>query len=68
MKTIVAILTALAGVVSALPFLIRAWQQRQQRLSRLRRVKEIHDAVYSHDRDRMARLLERMRQTPRGLP
>ena len=67
MKTVLAVLTALAGVVSVLPFLIRAWQQRQERLSQLRRAQEIHDAVYSGDRDRLARLLERLRQAPRGL-
>ncbi|NIA07520.1 MAG: hypothetical protein GWP14_07790 [Actinobacteria bacterium] len=67
MGTVVAILTALAGVVSALPFLLRSWQQRQERLSQLRRAKEIHDAVFSGDRDRLADLLERLRQAPRRL-
>ena len=67
MQILVAILTALAGIVSALPFLLRSWQQRQQRLSRLRRAQEIHDAVYSGDRDRLADLLERLRQEARGL-
>ncbi|MCK4850798.1 MAG: hypothetical protein KAT11_05570 [Phycisphaerae bacterium] len=52
---------------SVLPFLIRAWQQRQQRKRRTRRLQEIHDAVYSHDRDRLAELLHRLRQTPRHL-
>lgn len=67
MKSAIAILSALAGIVSALPFLLRSWQARQQRLSQLRRAREIHDAVYSGDRDRLARLLERLRQTPRRL-
>ena len=67
MKSVIAILSALAGIVSALPFLLRAWQVRQQRLSQLRRAREIHDAVYSGDRDRLADLLQRLRQTPHGL-
>ena len=67
MKTVIAVLTALAGIVSSLPFLIRAWQERQERRARLRRVQEIHDAVYSHDRDRLANLLERLRTEARGL-
>ena len=67
MSTALAVLTALAGIVSALPFLIRTWQARQQRLSQLRRAKEIHNAVFSGDRDRLADLLQRMRQTPRHL-
>ena len=67
MKSLLALLSALAGIISALPFLIRAWQQRQQRKTRLARLQEIHDAVYSHDRDRLAELLQRLRQTPRHL-
>jgi len=67
MGTVVAVLTALAGIVSALPFLLRAWQAHQLRRAQLARSKEIHDAVYSGDRDRLARLLERLRQAPRGL-
>ena len=67
MKSAIAILSALAGIVSALPFLLRAWQQRQERLAQLRRAREIHDAVYSGDRDRLADLLERLRQEARGL-
>jgi len=61
MKMVVAILTALAGIVSALPFLLRSWQERQQRLAQQRQLQEIHDAVYSGDRDRLAALLERLR-------
>ena len=67
MKSAIAILSALAGIVSALPFLLRTWQQRQQRVAQLRRSREIHDAVYSGDRDRLAALLQRMRQAPRDL-
>ena len=67
MKTAVAILSALAGIVSALPFLIRSWQARRLRRARTCQLQEIHDAVYSHDRDRMADLLQRLRQTPRDL-
>jgi len=63
MKTVVAILSALAGIVSSLPFLVSAWQERQRRLSQQRQLQEIHDAVYSGDRDRLAALLERLRQT-----
>ncbi len=68
MKLLLALLSALAGIVSSLPFLIRAWQQRQQRKARLAHLQEIHDAVYSHDRDRLAELLQRLRtQAPRHL-
>ncbi len=68
MKSLLALLTALAGIISSLPFLIRAWQQRQQRKTRHARLQEIHDAVYSHDRDRLAELLQRLRtQAPRHL-
>ena len=67
MKTALAILSALAGIVSALPFLIRSWQEVQRTRARARQLKEIHDAVYSHDRARMAALLQRLRQTPRDL-
>ena len=67
MKTAVAVLSALAAIASALPFLIRSWQDRRLRRARARQLKEIHDAVYSHDRARMAALLQRLRQTPRDL-
>ena len=67
MKSLLALLSVLAGIVSALPFLIRAWQQRRQRLARLGRVQEIHDAVYSGNRDRLAELLRRLRAEARGL-
>ena len=62
MKMVIALLSALAGIISSLPFLLRAWQDRQRRLSRQRQLQEIHDAVYSGDRDRLAALLERLRQ------
>ena len=62
MKTVVAILSALAGIVSSLPYLISAWQERQRRLSHQRQLQEIHDAVYSGDRDRLAALLQRLRR------
>ena len=67
MKSAIAILSALAGIVSALPFLIRAWQGYRLRRRKLRQTQEIHDAVYSGDRDRLADLLERLRQEARGL-
>ena len=68
MKLLLALLSALAGIVSSLPFLIRAWQQRQQRKRRQAHLREIHDAIFSHDRDRLAKLLQRMRTpTPRHL-
>ena len=67
MSTAVAILTALAGVLSALPFLIRTWQAHRVRLQRLREIRDIKNAVYSGDRDRLADLLERLRTQARHL-
>ena len=67
MGTVVAILSALAGVVSALPFLIRAWQVRRARRARVERLEDIKNAVYSGDRDKLAALLGRMRTEARHL-
>ena len=68
MQAVIALLSALAGIVSSLPFLIRTWQQRQRRKAQLARLREIHDAVYSHDRDRLAELLHQLRtKAPRHL-
>ena len=67
MNTVVVILTALAGIISALPFLLRSWQKRQEGLARQRQLRKIHDAVFSGDRDRLADLLERMRTQACGL-